>query len=142
LVTTDRHALEPTEDARAGMLEQADSPGTRRVQSDLLRIAIDVEDHAVVVTLEGEVDSSVRGALMTELLHAVRVAAERRIAIVEVVLDRLGFCDSTGIQAFLQAHEDAIDHGLALVLVAPRDAVRRTLDIACVGDIIEISDQR
>ena len=90
------------------MLERADSPATRRVESDLLRIA----------------------------------AAERGFAFVEVALDRLGFCDSTGIQTFLEAHKEAVDHDVVLVLAAPGDAVRRTLDIACVGDIIEITDER
>jgi anti-anti-sigma factor len=124
------------------MLERTDSPGAQRVHADLLRVAVDVEDGSVVVTLEGDLDLSVREALVTELHDALRSAAERKVAIVEVVLDRLGFCDSTGIQAFLQAHKEAVEHDIALVLAAPRDAVRRTLDIACVGDVIEITDER
>lgn len=140
VVTTDRQAHQPGDDAGAGMLEEARSTRTQRVASDLLRIDVHIDDRAVVVTLEGELDSSVGTILLTELRHAVRIAAERKLAVVEVVLDRLGFCDSTGIQTILQSHKQAIDHDVVLVLASPRDAVRRTFDIACVGDVIEITD--
>ncbi|MFJ3221461.1 STAS domain-containing protein [Kitasatospora sp. NPDC086801] len=88
-----------------------------------LRItALDLPGRARVLRLDGEIDMDQR----RELEDALADAPPRLV----VDLSRLGFCDSTGLNALIKTRQAAADSGTGLLLVAPVPQVRRLLEAA------------
>jgi anti-anti-sigma factor len=101
------------------------------VPERLLITRTTTEDGVCVVTLAGEVDLDGSAQLRDVLVSGLQGA---RGAVVD--LAEVGFMDSSGINAFIAAHQAAEAGGNWLRLAAPRPAVRRVLQLVGVDTLI------
>ncbi|HWD08089.1 MAG TPA: STAS domain-containing protein [Actinomycetota bacterium] len=102
----------------------------KSVQLNIVRESL---PEAEVVRVSGELDIASSPALreeLTEVAHGGR----------NVVLDMgdLAFMDSTGLSVIIAALKRLREHSLNLILCAPQPAVRRTLEICGLDNIITI----
>ncbi|MFJ5230832.1 STAS domain-containing protein [Kitasatospora sp. NPDC088391] len=93
-------------------------------------------DGAAVCALAGDLD--------IESLEPAREALDRLIAerprILVVDLDRIDFCDSSGLNLLLQARMSAVDSGLSLHLAALSGNVRHLLELTGAKAVFTIHD--
>lgn len=87
-----------------------------------------------VVAIPGEIDLSNATAMLTKLLSVL----DRQPATLIVDMTATTFCDSTGINAVLQAHKHARRLDVKLRLVATAPAARRVFALAGLDDVIDI----
>lgn len=78
---------------------------------------IDNPDGTVVVAVRGDLDVDSGEMLLTSLERALAVPAPRIV----VDLSGVGFCDSTGLGAFVTGHNRAAGAGGWLRLAAPNE---------------------
>jgi len=91
--------------------------------------------HAVV-TVTGELDLYTAPRLQQELAALIRDRAER----VVVDLGGVEFCDSTGVNVLLAAHQRLADQGGSLALAAPTSTVRRILQVTGLDTVFTVLD--
>ncbi|MBM9435789.1 STAS domain-containing protein [Streptomyces bryophytorum] len=90
-----------------------------------------VEDGGRVrVSVGGEIDLGCADMLRQVLAECLRTAPRG----VDVDLTGLGFCDSSGLNALLQAREHALAVGAPLTVSAVSAPVARVLDLTHCGD--------
>jgi anti-sigma B factor antagonist len=98
---------------------------------------VDVRDEpgAVVLGIGGELDEASRTAVEPAVLAAFQHAPR-------VILDlrALTFCDSSGIALIISAAALAREHDIRITIDHATPGVRRVLDIAAIGDIVELRD--
>jgi len=87
-----------------------------------------------LVVVSGEVDLSTAREFRDALLDAVARAAA------DIVVDMrdVGYLDSTGVHALLDAAEAARGADVALRVAHPQTAVRRVLELSGVTDVVHI----
>jgi anti-anti-sigma factor len=110
----------------------ADTEGAA-VPERLLITRTTTDDGVCVVTLAGEVDLDGSAQLRDVLLSGLEGS---RGAVVD--LAEVGFMDSSGINAFIAAHQAAEAGGTWLRLAAPKHAVRRVLQLVGVDTLIAV----
>ncbi|WP_051709649.1 STAS domain-containing protein [Streptomyces sp. NRRL S-350] len=114
-----------------------DSPRDPGGDAEVLRITtLALPGTAVVCRLEGEADQEQRQKLENALTEAVKAGQPRLV----VDLAGLSFCDSSGLNALLQARQDAGAAGIRLVLAAPAPLVRRLLEITGTDQVFTVRD--
>jgi anti-anti-sigma factor len=84
--------------------------------------AVDAAGNETVVRLGGELDLAASHTVQRALAHL-----DGRVV---VDLSDLRFLDSTGIRAFVIAHQRLVEQGGAFVVRSPQAQVRRVLEIA------------
>ncbi|GAB3206286.1 anti-sigma B factor antagonist [Marinactinospora thermotolerans DSM 45154] len=87
-----------------------------------------------MVAIRGEIDLYTAPRLHDELIGALDGGASRLIA----DLSGVDFCDSTGINVLLSAMKRAREKGGDLVLVAPRPAVTKILQITGLDAVFTV----
>ena len=94
-------------------------------------IEVTDEDGDLVAHLAGELDLSVRAAVVTRLTGAV---ADHRDPPGRLVIDlqEVSFCDSSGLGALLDVRRAAGDAGVAVMLRSVPPAVDRLLELTDV----------
>ena len=93
-------------------------------------------DGSVVVTVRGNLDidsATVLSTALEQVLHA----GEPRIV---VDLSGVEFCDSTGVNVLLAAHQRLADQGGSLALAAPTSTVRRILQVTGLDTVFTVLD--
>ncbi|MET9605205.1 STAS domain-containing protein [Streptomyces sp. NPDC006512] len=100
-------------------------------------VRVEGDEHRVVVRVGGEMDLD-RAPILRGALHAVITQPD---APGEIVLDlaELTFCDSTGLNAFLQARLTALEHGLRISLHAPPGQFLRLLAMTGTAALFPIT---
>jgi len=93
-------------------------------------------DGAAVVTAPPEIDITNAGLLRA----ALQSAAERVPPILVVDLTATEFCDSSGLNVLVRAHEQAELAGTDLRLVVRAPAVHRMLAVTGVADMFRVHD--
>ncbi|GGS78542.1 MULTISPECIES: STAS domain-containing protein [Streptomyces] len=101
------------------------------VPERLLITRTTTDDDVCVVTLAGEVDLDGSAQLRDVLLSGLEGS---RGAVVD--LADVAFMDSSGINVFIAAHQAATADGGWLRLAAPRQAVRRVIQLVGVDVLI------
>ncbi|MEV7416333.1 STAS domain-containing protein [Streptomyces sp. NPDC089919] len=94
------------------------------------------DDGSAVVRPRGEMDIDGAAAFRRAVLEAL-VGPPRPPRVV-VDLQDLSFCDSSGLNALLEARNAATEHGQALHLAAPRDQLLRLLELTCTTELFTI----
>ena len=109
--------------------------GERFKQVEAGELAITVAPHAdmVVVRVSGALDAAVASVLAREL------AALEAYSHVDVDLDQLELVDSAGVNALVDARERATRDGRELKLRIGEGRVRRILELAGAGSLLETS---
>ncbi|WP_395105223.1 STAS domain-containing protein [Actinomadura sp. SCN-SB] len=93
------------------------------------------QDRCAVVRARGEIDVVSRERFEAALNEALESGGP-------VVIDmrEVSFCDSTGLNALVNANKRAIEQGTAIALVAVPPRVRRVFRITAVDEFIPIYD--
>lgn len=81
-------------------------------------------DVATTQTLEGAVDGALDG----------------QVGELGLDLSGLEFIDSTGAQAVMRAHDNAVSLGARLVILSPTRPVRRVLELMGLDRVINVKD--
>ena len=89
--------------------------------------------HAVV-RLVGELDMSEAGRMQQVVLRAMRDSSGQ----LTLDLSELGFCDSSGVNAFSCIHKAAVRAGRDVVFKHPQANVRRVLELCGMNEIFTI----
>ncbi|MFF0191117.1 STAS domain-containing protein [Streptomyces sp. NPDC005244] len=116
-------------------MTHADSPAG---QPALTITAQDIDRRARVLSLTGDIDFTQIGPLEEALAAALRMNPPLRLLVID--LDGVGFCDSSGLNVFLQARQATEERGIELRLVHPALPVQRVLQITGTADIFLIYD--
>lgn len=100
---------------------------------------VDVEKQQgqVIVHVGGEMDID-RASLLQEALRTLIAQADCPPDIVLDLTD-LAFCDSSGLNAFLQARLTAIQYGWRVILHAPNQQVTRLLELTGADTLFTIT---
>jgi anti-sigma B factor antagonist len=90
-------------------------------------------DHAVVVSVRGEVDNDTAPQLR-EALSAARGDGARRVV---VDLSETDFLDSSGLGALVGASKEQAER-TPLVLVCPKENLRKLFEISRLDEVLQI----
>lgn len=101
-------------------------------------VQVEKQEQHVIVRVGGEMDID-RAPLLQEALHTVITGPGCPD---EVVLDlaELTFCDSSGLNALLQARLTAQEHGRRIRLHAPQPQVIHLLELTGTDQLFAITD--
>jgi anti-anti-sigma factor len=96
-------------------------------------VGVGDERGALVLHIGGEIDAASRPAVEPAVLAAVTSADH-------VIFDlrELTFCDSAGIAMVVTAAETGRRRGCRVTIDHVTPAVRRVLEIAAIGDLVEL----
>ena len=103
---------------------------------ELADFNIECRHGEAVLVVAGEVDLSNQDEFLDQLRRLIEAAQSRAL----VDLAALTFFGSGGISALLQAHREAKQKGVVLVMAAPSPIVRQVLDVTDLSSIFEIRD--
>ncbi len=101
------------------------------------RVEVQSEDHAVVISVRGELDLATSPALEQELERVS--SSETTVVIVD--LRELEFMDSTGLSVLVKAHQQAEELGQSFALVRGPQQVERLLSLTGVADRVRLLDK-
>jgi len=98
-----------------------------------IRVTHADERGEIVVRLDGELELANAALVRGELERALATGRERIV----VDLRGLGFLDSTGIRALVDAHDRCKSSARSLTLLLEPGAVHRTLSVCGLLDVID-----
>ncbi|MDT0303956.1 STAS domain-containing protein [Streptomonospora wellingtoniae] len=101
-----------------------------------LKISSQSQGDSAVVTVRGEIDLYTAPQLQSGLVNALEDGARRLL----VDMSRVEFCDSTGMSVLLSGMKRARAKEGDLVLVAPKPAVRKILEVTGLNAVFAIED--
>ncbi len=105
---------------------------------ELLAVDHEANEDAVVVRVEGDVDSSNVDELTTHLTAALQVAATHPKRLVVVDLQAVNFFGSAALNAVLECHEQGNAAGTSVRLLADHDQVLRPIQVTELDRILDI----
>lgn len=103
-----------------------------------LLVIHDTLDEAVVVRVEGEIDSSYAEEFADELSTAVGLAAAHPARLLIVDLQGVSFFGSAGLNAVLDCHEKGAADGTVVRLVASRPEVVFPIEVTRLDDVLDL----
>jgi anti-anti-sigma factor len=114
------------------------TPSSGQSRSDGPSIPIDHRNHAVRLSVAGELDI----ATVDSLTAATSAALRLPLRVLVLDLNGVTFCGVAGAGALVEIYCDAMRNGTRLVLTNIRPHVRQILDIVGVGAVIPIVPTR
>ena len=93
------------------------------------------EDHVVRLAVEGEVDTSTSAQLLDSVLSAA-VAHDQHHIVID--LRDVGFIDSSGLDAIVQANRRVRDLNAHLVICNPSRTLRRMFEVTGLDDVLDV----
>lgn len=105
---------------------------------ELLAVDHEAQGDAVVVRVEGDIDSSTVDQLTPHLAAALQVGAKHPARLVVVDLTPVTFFGSAALNAVLDCHESGKGTGTAVRLVADHDVVLRPIQVTELDRILEV----
>lgn len=105
---------------------------------ELLAVDHQANEDAVVVRVQGDVDSSNVDELTTHLTAALQVATTHPERLVVVDLQSVNFFGSAALNAVLECHEGGKAAGTSVRLVADHDQVLRPIQVTELDRVLDI----
>jgi anti-anti-sigma factor len=105
---------------------------------DLLAVAREAREDAVLVRVEGDVDSTTVGELADHLKAALELAATHPARLVIVDLKPVTFFGSAGLNAVLDCHERGVAAGTSVRIVADHGLVLQPIQVTELDRVFEI----
>lgn len=105
---------------------------------ELLEVGYETGEEAVVVLVNGDVDSSTADQLRDQLNTALDVAVTHPSRLVIVDLQAVNFFGSAGLNALLDCHEAGQAAGTAVRLVADHPQVLQPIRVTELDRIFDI----
>lgn len=103
-----------------------------------LLVAHDTLDEAVVVRVEGEIDSSNAEEFASHLAAALGLAGDHPARLLVVDLQRVSFFGSAGLNAVLACHEKGAADGTAVRLVAAQPEVVCPVEVTKLDSVLQL----
>ncbi|UXA09211.1 STAS domain-containing protein [Mycobacterium sp. SMC-2] len=104
----------------------------------LLAVEHEALQDAVVVRVEGSVDSSTVDEVAAHLTAALKLAETHPARLVVVDLQAVDFFGSAALNAVLECHDEGKEAGTAVRLVAAHDHVLRPIQVTELDRILDI----
>ena len=104
----------------------------------MLAVDHEAREDAVVVRVEGDVDSSTVDELVPHLTAALRLAASHPARLVILDLQSVTFFGSAALNAVLDCHEEGKESGTSVRVVAACDHVLRPIQVTELDRILDI----
>ena len=98
----------------------------------------DVRDDAVVVSVDGEIDSGTIDEFSAYLMTALSVASSHPARLLVVNLQDITFFGSAGMNAVLSCHERGLSSQTMVRLVADQRAVVRPLQLTNLDTVLAL----
>ena len=105
---------------------------------ELLAVDHEARADAVLVHVEGDVDSSTVDKLAPHLTAALKLAATHPARLVIVDLRSVTFFGSAALNAVLECHEEGMATGTSVRLVADHDNVLRPIELTELDRVLEV----
>jgi anti-anti-sigma factor len=93
-----------------------------------------VDDTAVTVRVEGEIDSGTVGSLSEALAEALTAAQSAGVLVID--LDAVTYFGSAGLNAVLSCHEQGAARGVAVRIVATNAEVTRPIEVTKLENVL------
>ncbi|MGH3562128.1 MAG: STAS domain-containing protein [Mycobacterium sp.] len=103
-----------------------------------LEVDHDTLDEAVVVRVEGDIDSSSAEELTSYLTTALSMASGRPARLLVIDLQGVSFFGSAGLNAVLGCHERGAANGTAVRLVASQPEVIRPIEVTQLDNVLKL----
>jgi anti-sigma B factor antagonist len=105
---------------------------------EVLVVDHEAREDAVVVRVQGDVDSITVGELSARLAAALELAETHPARLVVVDLQPVTFFGSAGLNALFDCREQGLAAGTSVRLVADNDYVLRPLEVTKLDRVFEI----
>lgn len=105
---------------------------------ELLAVAHETREDAVIVCARGEIDSSTAAELTTHLTEGLALAADHPVRLLIVDLQAVTFFGSAGLNAVLDCHEQGRAVGTSVRLVAGHSQVLQPIRVTELDRILDI----
>jgi anti-sigma B factor antagonist len=98
------------------------------------------ESGGLVLVLRGQLALDTAAELREVLKELLARSPSGTVSRIVVDLSEVGFCDSLGLSAVIDAHRVCVERGGWLRLAAPAPAVARVLDVVGVSGLVPVYD--
>jgi anti-anti-sigma factor len=105
---------------------------------ELLVVDSEVRPEAVLVHAKGEVDSSTAGELSSQLEAALQQAESQGSRLLIVDLQGVTYFGSAGLNAVLDCHNQGLEAGTSVRLVADNGLVVRPIEVTNLDSVLEL----
>lgn len=99
-----------------------------------MKVGVEQKDRVTVVSIDGSVDGSTAGALVSSLREQVGAGNSRLVA----KLAGVDYMSSAGLRALLETVKEARQHGGDLRLAGARPEVLRVLELSGFTGILQV----
>ncbi|MBQ3081285.1 MAG: anti-sigma factor antagonist [Clostridia bacterium] len=99
-----------------------------------MEITTNEKDGVLTVSLKGELDHHGAVAARQDIDAAISRTSPKKVVL---VLDRVNFCDSSGLGLIMGRYKKALSVGATLTVADPSEAVERIIKLSGLTEIIK-----
>jgi anti-anti-sigma factor len=112
---------------------------SKRVNAmELLVVDSELRPEAVVVRVEGEIDSSTASELRSQLESALQQAGGHESRLLIIDLEGVTYFGSAGLNAVLDCHKQGLRAGVSVRLVADNELVVRPIEVTNLDSLLDL----
>jgi anti-anti-sigma factor len=105
---------------------------------ELLVVDSEVRPEAVLVHVEGEIDSSTASELRSQLESALQQAGGHDSRLLIIDLQGVTYFGSAGLNAVLDCHKRGLRGGISVRLVAENELVVRPIEVTNLDSLLDL----
>jgi anti-anti-sigma factor len=105
---------------------------------ELLVVDSEVRPEAVLVHVEGEIDSSTASELRSQLESALQQAQGHESRLLVIDLQGVTYFGSAGLNAVLDCHKQGLRAGIPVRLVADNELVVRPIEVTNLDSLLDL----
>jgi anti-anti-sigma factor len=105
---------------------------------ELLVVDSEARPEAVVVHVEGEIDSSTASELRSQLESALQQAGDHESRLLIIDLQGVTYFGSAGLNAVLDCHKQGLRVGISVRLVADNELVVRPIEVTNLDSLLDL----
>jgi anti-anti-sigma factor len=105
---------------------------------ELLVVDSEVRPEAVLVHVEGEIDSSTASELRSQLESALQQAGDHESRLLIIDLQGVTYFGSAGLNAVLDCHKQGLRAGISVRLVADNELVVRPIEVTNLDSLLDL----
>jgi anti-anti-sigma factor len=105
---------------------------------ELLVVDSEVRPEAVLVHVEGEIDSSTASELRSQLESSLQQAGGHESRLLIIDLEGVTYFGSAGLNAVLDCHKQGLRAGVSVRLVADNELVVRPIEVTNLDSLLDL----